>query len=167
MPLEETLIAVTLGLTLAVTCGLRAFLPLGLVSALGAGGLLDLPEQLGWMSSGPAVLTFWTAAVAEVIADKVPVVDNAFDAVATFLRPAAGAVAGGAMMAGADPMVACVFGLAGGTLVAGATHLGKASVRAGSTATTVGTGNPVLSVIEDVVVVGAGGAAVLGASALL
>jgi len=167
MPLEQTLIAVTLGLTLAVTCGLRAFLPLGLVSALGAGGLLDLPSQLEWMTSAPAVLTFWTAAVAEVVADKVPVVDHAFDAVATFLRPAAGAVAGGALIGGADPIVACVFGLAGGTLVAGATHIGKASVRAGSTATTAGTGNPVLSIIEDLVVVGIGGATVVGASALL
>lgn len=167
MPLEQTLIAVTLGLTLAVTCGLRAFLPLGLVSALAAGGLLELPDPLTWMASPVAVLTFWTAAVAEVLADKVPIVDHAFDAVATFLRPAAGAVAGGALVGGADPIVACVFGLAGGTLVAGATHFGKATVRAGSTATTVGTGNPVLSVIEDLVVLGVGGATVLGASALL
>ncbi len=167
MPAFETLVALTLGLTLAATCGLRAFLPLALVSALGAGGLLELPDALTWMASPAAVLVFWTATVAELVADKVPLVDHAFDAVATVLRPAAGAVAGGALLGGADPMVATVFGLAGGTVVAGATHFGKAGIRLGSSATTVGAGNPVLSVGEDLIALGVGGAVLLGASALL
>jgi len=162
----HTLAAVVLGLTLAATCGLRAFLPLGIVSGLGLAGMLDLPDALAWMASPVTLVCFVVATVAEVVGDKVPVVDNAMDAVGTLLRPAAGALVGGAVLGGADPLVACVFGLAGGTLVAGATHVSKATVRAGSTTTTVGTANPFLSIAEDAAVVGLGTLAAVGAIAL-
>ena len=162
----HTVIAVLLGLTLSATCGLRAFLPLGIVSGLGLGGLLELPEALTWMASPITLVCFAVATVGELVADKVPVVDNAMDAFGTFLRPIAGALVGGAILGGADPLVACVFGLAGGTLVAGATHAGKATVRAGSTSTTAGTANPVLSVLEDATVIGLGTLAAVGAIAM-
>lgn len=159
----HTAAAVILGLVLAATCGLRAFLPLGMVSGLGVTGLIELPDVLAWMGEPLALVCFGIATVAEVVGDKIPAVDHAMDAVGTLVRPAAGAVVGGALLAGADPMVACVFGLAGGTAVAGATHVGKAGVRAGSSVTTGGTGNPFLSLAEDAVVVGVGTLAALGA----
>ncbi|MCP4804590.1 MAG: DUF4126 domain-containing protein [Proteobacteria bacterium] len=159
----QTVAAVALGLVLAATCGLRAFLPLGLISGLGASGLLELPEILTWMGEPLALLCFGIATFAEVLGDKIPAVDHAMDVVGTFVRPAAGAVVGGALMAGADPMVACVFGLAGGTAVAGATHLGKSGVRVSSSLTTGGAANPVVSLAEDAVVIAVGTLAALGA----
>lgn len=162
----QTIAAVVLGLMLSATCGLRAFLPLGIVSGLGLAGLLDLPDALSWMASPVALICFGIATVMEIVADKIPVVDNAMDTVGTLLRPAAGALVGGAILAGADPLVACVFGLAGGTLIAGAAHASKATIRAGSTTTTAGTANPFLSLLEDVAVVGIGTLAAVGAIAV-
>ncbi len=160
----ESLMSVVLGLSLAATCGLRAFLPMGLVSGLAALGWMDLPEALGWMASPVAVLCFWTAAVVEGVGDKVPLVDHALDMVGTALRPAAGAIAGTALVSGADPLVTLVFGLAGGAAVAGGAHAGKAALRAGSTATTGGTANPALSLLEDVIAIAVGGGAVAAAT---
>ena len=159
----HTIAAIALGLVLAATCGLRAFLPLGLVSGLGVSGLIELPDVLSWMAEPVALLCFGVATFIEVLGDKIPAVDHAMDVVGTVLRPAAGAIVGGAMLAGADPMVACVFGLAGGTAVAGATHLGKSGVRVSSSLTTGGTANPAISLAEDAIVVAAGTLAALGA----
>lgn len=163
----ETIFSIGLGLSLAATCGLRAFLPLGMISGLAAAGWMDLPEALSWMGSPVAVLCFWTATVAEMVGDKVPFVDHAMDVVGTAIRPAAGAIAGTALVAGADPLVTCVFGLAGGAAVAGTTHLGKAATRAGSTGATLGAGNTALSVLEDVITLGVGGAAAAAAAGML
>jgi len=160
----ETLLSIALGLSLAATCGLRAFLPLGMISGLAAAGWMDLPAALEWMGSPVALLCFWTATVAEMVGDKVPLVDHAMDILGTAVRPAAGAIAGTALVAGADPLVTCVFGLAGGAAVAGTTHLGKAGLRAGSTGTTLGTGNTAISVVEDLITLGIGGAAVAAAT---
>ncbi len=156
-------IATSLGLVLAASCGLRAFLPLFLVSALGAGGWIDLASPVAWMGTPLAAACFGSAVVVEVLADKIPVVDHAMDAVGLVLRPAAGSVAAMSMMNGADPLALCVFGLAAGGLVAGKVQVAKAGTRAGSTLTTGGLGNPVLSVVEDVVALGAGGAAAAAA----
>jgi hypothetical protein len=59
-------------------------------------------------------------------------------------------------------MISWVVALIAGGTVAGATHLTKASIRVGSTATTAGTGNIVLSVIEDLVVLAISGGAIAG-----
>jgi len=160
----ETVLSIALGLSLAATCGLRAFLPLGMISGLAAAGWMDLPEAMSWLGSPVAVMCFWTATIAEMVGDKVPLVDHAMDVVGTAVRPAAGAIAGTALVAGADPLVTCVFGLAGGAAVAGTAHLGKATLRAGSTGTTLGTGNTAISIIEDVITLGIGGAAVAAAT---
>lgn len=157
----ETILPVVLGLALSATAGLRAFLPLFFVSALGYTGHLELAGPLEWMASPFTLLAFSVAVGAEVLADKIPLVDHAMDAVGTVVRPAAGAVAGASILSGADPLIACVFGVAAGGAVAGAAHASKASVRAGSTATTAGMANPGLSLVEDLAVLGVGGGAAL------
>ena len=163
MSLFDLTIAASLGLVLAASCGLRAFLPLFLVSALGAAGMLDLAGPVSWMGTPIAAACFATAVIFEVAADKIPVVDHAMDAVGLVLRPAAGSVAAISMLDGADPLALCVLGLAAGGLVAGKVQVAKAGVRAGSTATTGGLANPAVSVVEDIVALGAGGAAAAAA----
>lgn len=89
--------------------------------------------------------------IVEFVADKFPVVDHAWDAAHTFIRPLAGAVVAFAAASPSVPRgVAILAALIGGTAALGM-HAGKASLRATSTATTMGIANPILSVIEDIV----------------
>ncbi len=156
-----------LGLVLAATAGLRAFFPLFLVSALGWTGAVELSDSLSWLASPAATLCFASAVFLEGAADKSPFVDHFVDSAGTLVRPAAGALVGTSLLAGASPLVAMVFGLGAGGAIAGMTHVGKASLRAGSTATTGGVANPVVSVVEDVAALGVGGIAALVAAGAL
>ena len=102
----------------------------------------------------------------EVLADKIPAIDHLMDTVGTLARPTAGALAGASLLAGADPLIVMVMGVAAGGAVAGATHIGKASVRAGSSATTLGTANPVISGVEDLIALALGSGAAVAAVAM-
>jgi len=167
MPLLDIALPLGLGLILAATAGLRAFVPLFGVSLLGWMGAVDLVGPLEWMATPAATLCFATAVLVEVLADKIPLVDHLTDVAGTLVRPAAGALVGTSLLAGASPLVACVLGLGAGGAVAGLTHAGKATVRVGSTATTAGSANPGISIIEDVIVLAVGGLTALVASGVL
>ena len=64
-----------MGLALAATCGLRAFLPLFVVSLLSHLGHIELSDGFEWMSSTSAVAGLGAAVLLELLADKIPVVD--------------------------------------------------------------------------------------------
>lgn len=143
-----------LGLVLSLATGLRAFLvPFALACAQGL-GWIDLGSSLHWMGSPMAIGTFGAAIAIEICADKVPVVDHAFDVLHVVLKPVAGSFAAVALMDGQSPLIHAVAGLATGGVIAGGTHFTKAAFRVGSTATTVGLGNTLLSVGEDVLALG-------------
>jgi hypothetical protein len=146
-PVDLTL-ALLAGLGIAAAAGLRAFLPLLALGLAGRFELLTLRPEAGWLSSDVALWALGFATVLEIVADKVPVVDHALDAVGTVLRPAAAWLGAYALLGGLGTpwaqLVALVFGA--GAL---AIHSAKAHARIGSTATTLGFGNPVLSFLED------------------
>jgi hypothetical protein len=77
------------------------------------------------------------------------VVDHVLHAAGTVVHPVAGALvfAGSTSVASDLPPV---VGLLAGALVSGSLHAGRATVRPMSTASTVGAGNPLLSLGEDV-----------------
>ncbi len=153
---ESVAAAVTLGLLLSVSCGLRAFLA-PFVFSLGARmGWIDIGPAFAWMGSDLAVATFGLAIAIELVADKVPAVDHAFDSLHLLLKPALATLAGAALLQGpgGNPLLACVLGLCTTGALAGITHVTKAGVRLGSSATTMGAGNPILSLTEDAVAIG-------------
>lgn len=167
MDIVDVALPLGLGVTLAATAGLRAFLPLMLVSALGYTGAVELTGPVAFLAHPAAVLTFTTGVLLEVAADKIPYIDHMVDTVGTIIRPLAGALVGTSLVAGGEPLVTAVLGMAAGGTVAGLAHVGKATTRMGSTATTGGAGSPILSTIEDVLAVGVGGAAALVAAGAL
>ena len=138
-----------LGLSLASAAGLRAFLPLLVLSAAAHFHVVHLNGQFAWLQSWTALVVLGTAAVAEVLADKIPVVDHALDAVQTLVRPAAGALAMASTQSHFDPVTAGVLGLIMGAPLAGTLHAAKGGTRLASTATTAGLANPFLSLAED------------------
>ncbi len=148
--------AVALGLLLSVSCGLRAFVAPLTLAAGARLGWVDLGPSFTWMASDLALCTFGLAVAIELVADKFPAVDHAFDSLHVLVKPALATVAGAALLQGPDtsPLLACVLGLCTSGALAGVTHVTKASVRLGSSATTLGAGNPLLSLGEDVVAVG-------------
>jgi hypothetical protein len=107
----------------------------------------DLPQ---FFSSTPVLITLAVLYSVEFIADKVPAVDHVWDAIHTFIRPAAGAVVAWASVSDKIPHGAVIMAsvLAGG--VALGAHVAKASIRGASTVTTAGVANPILSLFEDV-----------------
>ncbi len=154
-PLQTWVLPALLGLGLASATGLRTFLPL-LMLALAARFELfgiQLIDQMDWLGSWPAIAALATAAVAEFAGDKVPAVDHALNAVGYVTRPVAGAVAAGSVFWAVDPTVAAIAGVIVGAPAALAFNAAQTGVRVGSSATTGGLGNPVVSLIEDVLAV--------------
>jgi hypothetical protein len=140
----------SLGLALAATCGLRAFLPLFVVACLGASGHIALSAGFEWMGSPLALLGLGTAVVLEVAGDKLPLVDHFLDAAAVVVKPVAAMVATASVMTELDPVLTAVIGLVlGGTLASGV-HLVKAKLRLVSSALTATIANPFISIFEDI-----------------
>ena len=142
-----------LGFSLSATCGLRAFLPLFAASAAAHFGQVTLGPSFAWMGSTPALIIFGSAVVFEVLADKVPALDHALDAAGVFVKPAAATLLAASFFTGLDPVVASVLGLVSGGAVATTVHVVKAKTRLASSVFTLGTGNPFLSLAEDVLAV--------------
>lgn len=107
-----------------------------------------------FFSSTPALIGLGVLYTVEFLADKIPAVDHVWDAIHTFIRPAAGALVGWAATANDVPQgwVIVASAIAGGAALT--SHMAKAGVRVASTATTAGTANPVLSVAEDLFAIG-------------
>jgi len=98
----------------------------------------------------PVLMVIGALYLIEFVADKIPTVDHVWDVIHTLIRPAAGAVVAFAAVSNQIPRGAVIVA----TILAGSAALGahatKATVRGISTATTGGLGNPILSLIEDV-----------------
>lgn len=144
-------------LGLASCAGLRAWLPLLIVSLLAQNGYLELNQAFAFLGRQDAVIIFAVATVLEILGDKVVAVDHFLDAVGTVVRPAAGAVLASAMFVSLDPLVAVIFGLIVGGSTAFTVNAGKAIARAKATALSPlhgGLGNTAMSVGEDLVAAG-------------
>jgi hypothetical protein len=109
--------------------GLRLYMTLFMAGALGRLGWLELPSSLQVLESPWVLGVAGLLLVVEFLADKVPGVDSAWDAVHTFIRIPAGAVLSVAALGNMDPAWTVVAGLLGGTLAASA-HFTKAGSRA-------------------------------------
>ncbi|MCL4802918.1 MAG: DUF4126 family protein [Anaerolineae bacterium] len=139
---------------LSGSAGLNAYIPLLLV-ALAArfptgDPLIKLQAPYDLMGSWWVIGLLVVLLVIEIVADKIPAVDTVNDGIQTFIRPAAGAI----LFAGSANVITDihpVLSLGAGLLVAGGVHATKTAARPVVTVSTAGVGNPVVSVIEDVV----------------
>jgi hypothetical protein len=127
-----------------------AVLTLGLLQRF---HLAKLPGDLGMLSQT------WVLAVAgvlysiEFIADKIPAVDSAWDAVHTFIRVPAGAVLAASAFANFDPAVRVTALLVGGG-IALSSHGAKAATRLAVNTSPEPFSNIALSLMEDAVTIG-------------
>ncbi len=137
---------------LSASAGLNAYIPLLLVGLLARyTNLIHLNKPWDTLSNAWIILLLCVLVIIEMLADKIPAVNHLNDAIQTFIRPAAGAIAF-ASSAHVVSNVHPVLALAAGLLIAGTVHVAKAgAVRPMVTATTGGVGNVPVSIAEDVV----------------
>ena len=103
-----------------------------------------------FFGSTPVLITLGVMYCIEFLADKIPAVDHAWDAIHTFVRPVAGALVAFASITPEMPQGFVILATVVGGSAALGSHALKSSVRGVSTVTTAGTANPFLSVLEDV-----------------
>lgn len=145
---------VALASLLAWASGIRLYLVVFAVGLAGYMGYLDLPRGLEVLKHPWVIGAAGFMLLVEFLADKVPAIDSAWDAVHTFIRIPAGALlAAGAMGDSVDALTVAA-GLLGGTLTAG-THLTKAGGRALINTSPEPFSNWGASLTEDVTVLGA------------
>lgn len=140
-------------LGLAGSAGLNAWIPLflvGLADRFLPPAWFQLPAGLEFLSTPLGLGITGFLLLVEAFADKIPIVDHVNDAIQTFVRPVAGAVLFLAGV-GAIPQLPPAVALIAGFLTAGAVHALKAGFRPLVTVATGGTGNVVVSLIEDFV----------------
>ncbi len=140
---------ILLGLTLAATAGLRAWLPLLVVSILAYSNALVINSELAWLASPNAIAILVIATSLEILADKIPALDNLLDSFSLLIKPIAGALVMSSTITFTDPVVAIVLGIAAGGIAAETVEVGKLGARLVANATTVGMAAPVISVGED------------------
>lgn len=127
--MDEMLSAAALAGGMAWASGLRLYMTLFMAGTLGRLGWLELPSSLQVLESPWVLGVAGVLFVVEFLADKIPGIDSAWDAVQTFIRIPAGAVLSVAALGHIDPAWTVVAGLLGGTLAASA-HFTKAGSRA-------------------------------------
>ena len=125
----ETLSATALAGGLSWASGLRLYMTLFMAGALARAGWLELPSALQVLESPWVLGVTGLLLVVEFLADKIPGVDSAWDAVQTFIRIPAGAILSVAALGQMDPALTTVAALLGGALAASA-HFTKAGSRA-------------------------------------
>ncbi len=137
---------------LSASAGLNAYIPLLVVALLARfTNLIKLQQPWDALASWWIIGLLMVLSLIEFFADKVPAVNHINDIVQTFIRPTAGAIVFAAS-AYVLTEVSPILSLACGLLVAGGVHAVKtAMIRPAVTATTAGTGNVPVSILEDVV----------------
>jgi hypothetical protein len=129
-------------------------------------GVAHLPGGLhvldNWAIIGVALFMY----AVEFVADKIPLVDSIWDAVHTFIRVPAGAIVSGMATSDLNPTIQVVALLVGGGLAL-STHGTKATARAAVNTSPEPFSNWALSIIEDIVTIGAALLSVLHPVAIL
>jgi uncharacterized protein DUF4126 len=148
----DWLTTLTMALGSAWLSGINLYATVATLGLLQRLGLARLPGDLTVLSH------WWIIGLAaglyaiEFVADKIPVVDSAWDAVHTFVRVPAGAILAASAFADFDPLVRVAALLIGGGLALGS-HGGKAVTRVAVNTMAPGVGAGV-SVAEDAVAIG-------------
>ena len=136
-------------LGLATAAGLNAWVPLLAVGLLAKHtDLVELSGSWTALSDTPVLIALAGVAALDFAGDKIPTVDHVLHAAGTVIAPTTGVVAALSSTSALDvsPGLLTIIGL----VAAETAHGTRMTIRPFSTIGTVGAGNPVLSLIEDV-----------------
>ena len=142
-----------IGMGASWVSGINLYATVATLGLLGRFANLKLPGELdvltSWWVIGVALFLF----VVEAFADKIPVVDSAWDVIHTFIRIPAGAILAATAFGSFDRSVQIIAFLLGGGLAL-SSHGTKAATRLLVNTSPEPASNIVVSVAEDVLAVG-------------
>lgn len=143
------IMSLAVGICLSAACGFRVFVPPLVVSIGALSGYVSLDESMAWLGTWPAVLCLGTATVLEIGAYYIPWLDHLLDTIAVPASMIAGTVLSASFLVEMDPMLQWGLAALMGGGSAGIIQAGTSLLRIGSTATTGGLANPVVSTAEN------------------
>ncbi len=148
---------ITLGRTLgfSFTAGINLYATVAILGLASRYGWVELPPQFQAFNHDVVIGVAVVMYLIEFFADKIPYVDTIWDVVHTAVRPIGGAFIAVTTLGEASPTAEALVALLGGTVAAG-THLTKTSSRAAANASPEPFSNGLLSLGEDLFVVGLG-----------
>jgi len=146
--MSDLALSIALGVALAAATGFRIFLPMLIASGAAYSGHLHLDSGFAWLGTSSALIMLSVAAVVEVLAYYIPIVDNMLDVVSAPAAFIAGTILSAAVMTDMPPMVKWTAAVIAGGGVAGMTRGAAGVLRAHSTVLTGGLGNFVISTAE-------------------
>ena len=151
--MDLTALGRTLGFSFAAGVNLYATVAiLGLASRY---GWVSLPPQFQAFNNDVVIGVALVMYLIEFFADKVPYVDTLWDIVHTGIRPVGAAFIAVTALGDASPTVEALVALLGGAVATGS-HLTKTSTRAAANTSPEPFSNWILSIGEDLFVVGLG-----------
>lgn len=140
--------ALPLAFSASWASGINPYLLVLLSGVLGRLGVTDVPDGL---ERTDVLLVFAVLTVVDAVADKVMLLDSAWDGVNTVIRPVAGAVVA-ALIAEPSTQLSTAAVAAGGGAVALLAHLAKATTRLAVNTSPEPASNVAVSVAEDLAV---------------
>jgi hypothetical protein len=143
-----TLLGIAVGIGLSAACGFRVFVPLLVMNLALLSGHLHLSSGFAWIGSYYATIAFSTATVAEVLGYYIPWLDHVLDIAATPAAIIAGTVATASMVIDMSPFLKWTLALIAGGGTAGLVQGTTVALRATSSVSTAGIGNPLFSTLE-------------------
>jgi hypothetical protein len=148
---------VTLGRTIGFSCaaGINLYATVAILGLATRFGWVDLPPQFAVFDNSYVIGAALVMYVIEFIADKIPWFDSVWDLIHTVVRPVGGALIAVAALGQASPAVAGLVALLGGAAAA-STHMTKAGTRVIANTSPEPFSNWILSLAEDLFVVGLG-----------
>jgi hypothetical protein len=147
----------TLGRTLGFSfaAGVNLYATVAILGLAARYGWVDLPAQFQAFNNDLVIGAAAVMYLLEFFADKIPYVDTMWDMVHTAIRPIGGALIAVTTLGDASPGVEGLVALMGGA-VAASSHLTKTSTRAVANTSPEPFSNWILSLVEDLFVVGLG-----------
>lgn len=133
--------------------GVNLYATVATLGLLGRFAHIPLPGSLGGLTSWWVIGLALALYCVEFVADKIPAVDTAWDAIHTFIRVPAGAVLAAASFTSFDSSIQTIALLVGGGLAL-TSHGTKATTRAAINTSPEPVSNIAVSAAEDVLTIG-------------
>ncbi|NNE30998.1 MAG: DUF4126 domain-containing protein [Winogradskyella sp.] len=146
----DTILSVFLGIGLSASVGFRVFLPLFALSLAAYFNLWQLNEAWLWIGSTTAVFTLGIATLVEILAYYIPFVDNVLDTIAIPLATLAGTAVMVSTITDLSPVITWSLAIIAGGGTAAAIKSSAGATRLGSTVSTAGFANPVVTTVETI-----------------
>ena len=147
---KEIITAIALGIGLSASTGFRVFLPLLVAGIAARLGFLPLTESFSWLSGNTSLISLGVATIVEIGAYYIPFIDYLLDSISTPLAVGAGTLITASVLPADSELVKWITSFIVGGGAAAAVQGGTAALRLGSTGTTGGTGNFLVSTGENI-----------------